>query len=293
MTRRHVTFSCEGHRLVATIDEASGETGLLLVSGGNEVRAGAWNGQARFAARIAAAGFPVLRFDRRGVGDSEGENGGFRSSAPDIRAALEAFRSECPHLRRIVGFGNCDAASALMLARGADLDGLVLSNPWTLEGDEAEAPAEVVRDHYRRRLVDPAAILRLLTGQVPIGGLIRSLLAAARPSPAQPVGLAQEIAQGLAAFSSEVRLLVAERDRTGLAFLANWDKSDSRLRRCAGATHSYVEPEAREWLAMQVLEVLKASYPGKMPLPRGRQAGGIGAAQHTSSCARDEAARAG
>lgn len=259
MTRRHFTFTCEGAQLVGTLDEAAGETALLIVSGGNEVRAGAWNGQARLAASIAAQGFPVLRFDRRGVGDSEGDNHGFRSNGPDIDAALATVRLECPHVRRVVGFGNCDAASALMLAEGAGLDALVLSNPWTIEDDTAEAPAEVVRDHYRRRLADPAAIKRLLTGKVAIGGLVRSLLAALRPAPAAPVGLAQEIARGLSDFSGEVRLLVAARDRTGLAFLANWDKADTRLRLCAGATHSYVEPEAQDWLLAQVLDVLQRS----------------------------------
>ena len=93
MSRRHLVFACEGSRLAGTLDEAGGATGLLIVSGGNEVRAGAWNGQAQFAARIAAAGFPVLRFDRRGCGDSEGPNGEFRASAPDIAAALAAFRA--------------------------------------------------------------------------------------------------------------------------------------------------------------------------------------------------------
>ncbi len=259
MTRRHFTFTCEGAQLVGTLDEAAGETALLIVSGGNEVRAGAWNGQARLAASIAAQGFPVLRFDRRGVGDSEGDNHGFRSNGPDIRAALAALRTECPHVRRVVGFGNCDAASALMLAQGAGLDALVLSNPWTIEDDTAEAPAEVVRDHYRRRLADPAAIRRLLTGKVAIGGLVRSLFAAMRPAPAAPAGLAQEIARGLSGFAGEIRLLVAARDRTGLAFLANWDKADTRLRLCAGATHSYVEPEAQDWLLAQVLDVLQRS----------------------------------
>lgn len=80
MTRRHLTFDCSGNRLAATLDDAPEASALLLVSGGNEVRAGAWNGQARFAARIAAQGFPVLRFDRSGVGDSEGENLGDRKS---------------------------------------------------------------------------------------------------------------------------------------------------------------------------------------------------------------------
>ncbi len=257
MTRRHFTFPCEGAQLVATLDEAAGTTGLLLVTGGNEVRAGAWNGQALFADRIARAGFPVLRFDRRGVGDSEGSNGGFRSSAPDLAAALAAFREQCPHLTRVVGFGNCDAASALMLADGAGCDALILSNPWTIEDDAEEAPAEVVRDHYRRRLTDPAAIKRLLTGKVPIGSLIRSLLSAVRPAPKAPEGLAAEIAAGLALFAGEVRFLIAGRDRTGLAFLSKWDKADPRIRTFAEATHSYVEPAAQDWLVEQVLEVLR------------------------------------
>ena len=96
--RRHTLFSCEGSQCVGTIDVATGTTGLLIVSGGNETRAGAWNGQAQLATAIAAAGFPVFRFDRRGVGDSAGTNAGFTGSAPDISAALTAFRQDLPQL---------------------------------------------------------------------------------------------------------------------------------------------------------------------------------------------------
>lgn len=257
MTRRHILFDCVGDALVGTIDTAAGRTGLLLVSGGNEVRAGAWNGQALFAARIAAQGFPVLRFDRRGVGDSEGENRGFRGSAPDIAAARAALLRECPQVERVVALGNCDAASALMLAGGTGFDGLVLSNPWTIDDEADEAPAEVVRDHYRRRLADPAAIRRLLTGQVSLAKLVRSLVSALRPAPVAAEGLAAEIAAVIAGFPGSIRFLVAGRDRTGIAFLSRWNKGDARIRICPGATHSYVEPEAQDWLVGQVLEMLK------------------------------------
>lgn len=256
MTRRHLTFTCEGAALAGTLDLAPGSTGLLIVTGGNEVRAGAWNGQALFAARIAAAGFPVFRFDHRGVGDSEGTNGGFETRGPDIAAALAAFRAACPQVTRVVGFGNCDGASALMLARGAGLDALVLSNPWTIEEDEAPAPPQAVRDHYRRRLADPAAIRRLLTGQVSIGKLVASLIGMLRKPP-PPSSLAQNLASGIADFPGPIRFLVADRDRTALAFMANWAADETRIRRCAGATHSFVEPHARDWLAEQVLEVLR------------------------------------
>ena len=70
MSRRHIAFDCEGTRLIGTLDAGCETTALLIVTGGNEVRAGAWNGQAKFAARIASSGFPAFRFDRRGVGDT-------------------------------------------------------------------------------------------------------------------------------------------------------------------------------------------------------------------------------
>lgn len=256
MSRLHLTFACEDATLVGTLDPGESATGLLLVSGGNELRSGAWSGQAEFAARIAAAGFPVLRFDPRGVGDSGGANGEFETRAPDIAAALAAFRHAAPQMTRVIGFGNCDGASALMLADGAGLDGLILSNPWTIEQDDAPPPPDAIRDHYKRRLADPTAIKRLLTGQVSLGKLVGSLAGAVRKPP-PPSSLAQRMAAGIADFAGPVRFLVAERDRTAQAFLAAWDKQDQRIRRCPDATHSYVEPHARDWLAEQVVEVLR------------------------------------
>ena len=257
MSRRHLAFDCEGSRLIGTLDEAQGASGLLIVTGGNELRAGAWNGQAQFAVRIASEGFPTFRFDRRGVGDSEGPNGEFRSSAPDIAAALAAFREACPQVTRVIGMGNCDGASALMLAQGAGFDALILSNPWTIEDADAAPPPEALRDHYKRRLLDPSAIRRLLTGQVSLGKLVASLKGALTPAP-PPSGLAVDMAAGIAGFRGPVVFLVAERDRTAQAFLAAWKKGDARIRRCPGATHSYVEAKAREWLADQVLGVLRS-----------------------------------
>ena len=113
--RHQLSFGCEGATLAASLDEAPGATGLLIVSGGNEVRSGAHRGMAMLAQRIAGEGYPVFRFDRRGVGDSTGENGGYANSGPDVAAAIAAFRAAAPHVTRIVAFGNCDAASALLL----------------------------------------------------------------------------------------------------------------------------------------------------------------------------------
>ena len=87
--------------------------------------------------------------------------------------------------------------------------------------------------------------------------LIASLIGALRPAP-PPTGLAQDMAAGIARFDGQVSFLLAGRDRTAQAFLAAWKKGDARIRSCEGASHSFVEAEAREWLLAQVLEILRA-----------------------------------
>ncbi len=259
MSRLSHTFGCGSLTLAGTLDTAPGTTGLLIVSGGNEIRAGAFGGQADMAARIARAGFPVFRFDRRGIGDSEGENRGFRSASKDIACALDAFRAMAPQVCRVVAFGNCDAASALMLASGAGVDALVLSNPWTIEegAGGAAAPPAAIRARYAEKLKNPREVLRLASGGVNLGKLARGVAHALRPPP-PPSSLAQDMAAGLADFAGEVRILLAAADRTAQVFEVAWQKGDPRIRRCEGAGHAYVEPEHRAWLEAQLLEALRA-----------------------------------
>ncbi|TAD83297.1 MAG: hydrolase 1, exosortase A system-associated [Sphingomonadales bacterium] len=262
MTRLSHTFGCGSLTLAGTLDTAPGRAGLLIVSGGNEIRSGAFGGQADMAARIAAAGFPVFRFDRRGIGDSEGENRGFRHSAKDIAAAIDAFRAMTPQLSRVVAFGNCDAASALMLAGGAGCDALVLSNPWTIEQDESGAvddtpPPAAIRARYLEKIRNPREVMRLLGGGVDLRKLAGGMMRALRPPP-PPSSLAQDMAEGLAGFIGPVRILLATADRTAQVFEAAWEQRDPRIRRCEGAGHAYVEPEHRAWLEQQLLEMLRA-----------------------------------
>ena len=258
MSRLHLTFACEGATLAGTLDTARGASGLLLVTGGNEVRSGAFSGQAALAARIAAAGYPVFRFDRRGVGDSGGENRGFRKSGPDIEAALAAFKAIAPSVDRVVGFGNCDAASALMLQGGGGCDALVLSNPWTIEAADAAPPPAAVRARYAEKLKDPREVVRLLTGGVNLGKLAKGLVHAAKPK-ATPTTLAAEMAAGLAAFEGPVRIALAGADRTAQAFAESWNLADDRIRRCDRASHAWVEPHAREFLDAQLIAMLRGA----------------------------------
>ena len=208
-----IAFPCEGETLLGSLDEAPGATGLLIVSGGNEPRFGAHRGMAMLAQRVAAQGWPVFRFDRRGVGDSSGENNGWASSAPDIAAAVATFRREAPHKTRLVGFGNCDAGTGLALF-GGECDALVLANPWVVERDGELPPPAAIRERYAERLRSPAAWARLLRGGVDLGRLFKGLRAVAAPASEQP--LARRVADALR--GRDVRIVLARGDATAIAY---------------------------------------------------------------------------
>ena len=204
--RHQLSFACDGAMLAASLDDAPETTGLLIISGGNEIRSGAHRGMATLAQRVAAAGYPVFRFDRRGVGDSEGDNAGYTGSRDDIAAAIAAFRAAAPHVTRVVAFGNCDAASALLLHQPLALDALILANPWTYESDEEETnepalpPSSAIRARYLSRLKDPKSLLRLIKGEIDFRKLARGL-SALRDSapPSAPDGLPARLDAAMAA----------------------------------------------------------------------------------------------
>ena len=260
MTRLALTFQCRAQTLAGTLDTAAGKTGLLIVSGGNEIRAGAFGGQARLAGRMAQAGFPVFRFDRRGIGDSDGENRGYRKSEADIAAADEAFRAMCPQLHRVVAWGNCDAASALMLMQDNPFDALILSNPWTIEGEEASGTPspEEARSRYASKLKNPREWLRLLRGGVNLRKLATGLRQAAKPAPASAGSLVEDMASGLAASGKPATFLLAGADRTAQIFAHRWSNTDFPIHNCAEASHAFVEPSSQEWLEAHILSILRS-----------------------------------
>lgn len=260
--RHRLNFACEGAMLAASLDEAAGSTGLLIVSGGNEIRSGAHRGMAMLAARIADAGHPVFRFDRRGIGDSEGANGGFENSGPDIAAAIAAFRGAAPQVSHLVAFGNCDAASALLLHQPLALDGLILANPWTYDGEAEEPdtpalpPAAAIRARYLSRLKDPKSLLRLLKGEVDFRKLFRGL-SALKASAAPRGSLAGRIDAALGTPAVPATILLATGDRTAQAFMENCSAALGHIRveRLASPSHSFAGDDG-EWLATRILEIL-------------------------------------
>ena len=269
--RRMIDFDCHGDHLTGTLDEGDAKAGLLIVSGGNEIRSGAYAGQAAMARHFADKGYPVFRYDRRGVGDSEGENGGFESSADDIAAAVATFRAEAPHMQKLIAFGNCDAATALALFHaGLPIDVLVLANPWVIEisSTEPDAPtppsAAAIRARYLTRLKNPRSVMDLLTGKIDLRKLAGGLTKAVKKE--APSGLAERVATALAHSSLPIHILIAQRDTTGLAFMGSWKtsgfdgvrtRSDIELTMLDTASHSFADAASKMHLSEKIAAMLQ------------------------------------
>lgn len=166
-----------GERLVGVLSlpAAPGARGVLIVTGGPQYRTGSHRQFVLLARALAARGVPVLRFDYRGMGDSEGEARDYRAIGDDIDSALAQFFSSVPTLRDVVLWGLCDGATAAAChaPRDARISGLVLLNPW-VRSSRGLARA-TFRHYYLPRLLQPAFWRKLAGGGVQLQASLDSL----------------------------------------------------------------------------------------------------------------------
>ncbi|MBU2704419.1 hydrolase 1, exosortase A system-associated [Zooshikella marina] len=163
-----VIFPCHQQRLMGIIHKPTDESvsrGVLIIVGGPQTRVGSHRQFVLLARYLAAAGIPVMRFDYRGLGDSEGARPGFEFINDDIQAAIDVFYQQVPHLKDVVLWGLCDAASAALLYGFQDkrIAGLVLLNPWVRS--EAGLAKVYVKNYYLARLVNPDLWRKVFSGQ--------------------------------------------------------------------------------------------------------------------------------
>jgi exosortase A-associated hydrolase 1 len=166
-----------------------------------------------------------MRFDYRGMGDSDGDERDFETIQDDIRAALDAFSAAVPGLSDVVLWGLCDGASAAaMYAPGdARVRGLVLLNPWVRTDDGVARTT--LKHHYRDRLRNPEFWRKLARGQFDYAGslasmakLVRTAFAGRAASDDAPAALPERMRQGLHAFGGHTLLVIGGADLTGREF---------------------------------------------------------------------------
>ena len=260
--RRLLSFACGEVTLGGTLDQADGKTGLLIVTGGSQTRIGSHRMFERLAQAVAAAGYPCFRFDRRGVGDSDGEDPGFKSSGPDLKAAAAAFRAECPQLERIAGFGLCDGATALALfGPEASVDQLVLANPWFVEAEAGEPPAAAIKQHYRQQLASLEGWKKILTGSISFGKLLKGIRKVLSPPPAD---LASEVAVRLQSKPLPLQMVLCRDDATAVAAADVWSSAPYRTVRERSPAPIYIESDSHTFARTGDAEALLSSVLGAL-----------------------------
>ena len=220
-----LVFPCEGDRLVGVVSAGHRDLGVVIVVGGPQYRAGSHRQFVLLARHLAAQGFPVLRFDVRGMGDSEGAQRPFDALTPDIAAAITALQSQQPQVRRVVLWGLCDGASAALLYLHERPDprvqGLVLLNPWVRS--EASLARTHVKHYYRQRLLQREFWLKLFSGRV-AGAAVRGLLDNLRKArgggggSAQALAFQQRMAAAWQGFGGRILLVLSGNDYTAREF---------------------------------------------------------------------------
>jgi exosortase A-associated hydrolase 1 len=277
-----ITFDCAGESLVGVMAQPAAEApcsgiGMLIIVGGPQYRVGSHRQYVRLARMLAADGHAVLRFDARGMGDSDGARRGFEDLDDDIAAAGRILLRSDSRVTRVVLWGLCDGASAALLycarRKPHGIAGLCLVNPW-MRSVETRARTQF-RLYYRNRLLEREFWLKLLSGGIALRALrelLANLLAAFGRSSAHYAAEGRktdfrcQMALGWQHFDGAILLVLCGDDFTarefieGTATLPEWSGALSRpgLTRLdvPDADHSYstvaarqaVEAAVRQWL---------------------------------------------
>lgn len=201
--------------------------GLVVVVGGPQYRVGSHRQFLLLAHGLASAGFAVLRFDYRGMGDSGGDSRGFDAVEEDISVAVDTLLQQCPEVDRVALWGLCDGAAASLLYCGQRSDprvtGLCLLNPWVRS--EVTLARTRVKHYYGERLMQPAFWRKMLQGQLEwrhsLAALWQNIVTARqeRQVALEALPFQRKMALALRRFPGQVLLILSGRDDTAKEFV--------------------------------------------------------------------------
>lgn len=227
---RAVTFPCAEESLlgIVAIPEQPKATAVLIIVGGPQYRVGSHRQFLLLSRALAGEGYPVLRFDYRGMGDSSGTQRDFLSISDDIAASIRTLLRACPGVRKVVLWGLCDAASAALIywqqTRDPLVSGLCLLNPWVRS--EATLARTRVKHYYGQRLLQREFWSKVLSGKLALGRSLSSLmrnLILSMTVPGQPksetLTFQEVMAQACNQFDGAILLILSGDDHTAKEFL--------------------------------------------------------------------------
>ena len=238
-TEETALFGCAGDTLLGILakPETPVDTGVIVIVGGPQYRVGSHRQFVLLSRALAAAGYPVLRFDYRGMGDSEGKPRDFQAVSADIAAAIDALQERMPSVEQVALWGLCDGASAALLycyeTHDPRVSGLCLLNPWVRS--EASLARTQVKHYYVQRLMQKEFWVKLLRGGVALKaltGLMRNIrmaftgtvdsgevASASGRSTASQLPFQHRMAAAWNSFNGRIFLLLSSEDYTAKEFL--------------------------------------------------------------------------
>lgn len=247
--QRALRFCCANSCLVGVIDvpERPVGRGLLVITDAAQYRVGGHRQFALLSRTLAGRGIPVMRFDHRGCGDSEGEPRNCDTLDEDIRAAMAEFFRQMPEMHEVVLWGLGAAASAAALYAHADarVRGLILLNPRAdLPGPQAPVAP---RQYYLGRLGELGFWKKVATGNLDFTASAAALRQYMREAVGDDtVALPQRVLAGLSCFEGQILVILGGADDSARAFEQLIGKHEIKCQRVKIplANHTF---SSRQW----------------------------------------------
>lgn len=281
VTERPLVLQCGQDQLVSIMHMPSHpkKQAVLIIVGGPQYRAGGHRYFVTLARALAESGYMVMRFDYRGMGDSDGSYPGFEHLTDDIKTAIDALFDTAPMVENVALWGLCNAASASAFYSRHDkrVNRIMMLNPWARH--EAAYDKVLLRHYYARRLFDKGFWRNLLRGHVRLFDFpkllwkmtvrrlnnTRNSKTGTTDKAASP--LARRIVTSVADFNGPVKLVLSGNDLTAKEFeqevgrIPRWhDITKSRGFSCLRlpqADHTFSEARWSQAVTQATLDWLK------------------------------------
>jgi uncharacterized protein len=269
-----VPFACGEASLIGVLARPAATPaaalGVVIVVGGPQYRAGSHRQFTLLARDLARAGFAVLRFDCRGMGDSDGDPRDFADIAGDLEAAIDTMVREAG-VARVALWGLCDGASAAFMYAGGDprVAGVVAVNPWVRT--EATLASTRLRHYYVRRLLAPAFWRNLARGRLRLRESLSDLATSVRAAGATPgddaPAFLRRMHDGWRRLARPPILILSGRDLTAREFEA-WAGADRERAAWLAAARVHAVPEADHTFSSRAARaaLTRATLDGLAPL---------------------------